>query len=260
MDDYLFKKEYQVSLSDVDFTKKMKLSALLNCFQDIAGLASDQHNVGVSVLEKENLAWVLVRFYLHFERIPTLDEIISIGTWHQEARKFEIDRSFVVYDQSGSIIVKAISTWVIMDKASRKIQKLGIFGERFPRINKPKIIDYPVKKLKDFGSLEQVYLKTVGYSDVDFNGHLNNSKYIDYIMDCFNLESHKKYQVKSIMVNFLTETLPGETMALYKDTSDLNDQLVYIEGVKLADDKIIFKSQLEIRKTEIAYVSRETLA
>ncbi len=68
------------------------------------------------------------------------------------------------------------------------------------------------------------YDRTVGYSDVDVNEHLNNSRYVDFIMDCFTLEEHKKHSIKSIEVNYSNEALPGDTITLYKEIfeTDLN--------------------------------------
>ena len=86
----------------------------------------------------------------------------------------------------------------------------------------------------------------MGYSDIDVNKHLNNSKYVDFIMDCFSLKDHEKYNIKSIEVNYSKEALPGDSIAIYKDISEAYSNLIYIEGVNEKDNKLTFKTQLEI--------------
>ena len=65
-------------------------------------------------------------------------------------------------------------------------------------------------------------------------------------MDCFTIEDLKQCEVKSIEVNYVNETLPGETIILYKDTSTISTGIICIEGVKEKDKQTVFRAQLEI--------------
>ena len=65
-------------------------------------------------------------------------------------------------------------------------------------------------------------------------------------MDCFTIEDLKQCKVKSIEVNYVNETLPGETIILYKDTSTISTGIICIEGVKEKDKQTVFRAQLEI--------------
>lgn len=40
---------------------------------------------------------------------------------------------------------------------------------------------------------------------IDVNRHLNNSKYVDFIMDCFSLNDHEKHSIRSIEINYSLE-------------------------------------------------------
>src|SRR5699024_8795628 len=111
----------------------------------------------------------------------------------------------------------------------------------YPFVAKERAIDGELGKLRVENPLEVAYQKMIGYSDIDFNGHLNNSKYVDYIMDCFRVEEHQKYKVTSIEVHFTNEALPGEVMALQKV---MIGEEVYIEGKNDESEQVIFKSRL----------------
>jgi len=100
--------------------------------------------------------------------------------------------------------------------------------------------------MKDFGQLEVAYKKVIGYSDIDFNGHLNNSKYVDYIMDCFPVAEHKKHSLRSVDLNFMHEALPGDTLILLKDVSKAGEGIIYIEGVNEKDNHAVFRSRITI--------------
>lgn len=245
----IYKKKYLIELSDVDFTKKLKLSTLFGYFQDIASMAVDNLGIGIDTLEqKYGVAWILIRIRVDIIRYPEWNEEITIETWPQEPKKLEFERDFLVRDADGNVIIKAVSTWIIFDIKTRRIKKSELIAIEYPLIVKTRAIDCKLEKLKDFGRLETVYKKVIGYSDVDFNGHLNNSKYIDFITDCFDIEKHKKNSAKTIEVNYINEALPGNTITLYKDISDLNSNMLYIEGVNEEDGKVIFKAQIEIEE------------
>lgn len=245
----VFKKNYHVDLRDVDFAKQLKLSTLFGYFQDIASLASINLGFGIHTLEKKyGVAWILMRIRVDIIRHPVLGEEITIETWPLEPKKLEFGRDYIVKDQDGNIIIRAISTWVIMDMKARKLKRAETIGITYPEIITERAIDSELGKLKHTGALEPAYKKVIGYSDIDFNGHLNNSRYVDYIMDCFNLEEHKEYSVKSIEVHFMNEALPGDTIVLSKDTSAMESNHVYIEGVSEKDKHIVFKAKSRIVK------------
>ena len=118
-------------------------------------------------------------------------------------------KRFFVYDNEGNIIIKAISTWVLLDKNTRRIKRSNFIALPYVNVNKS-ALDYKLKKLNPYQDLVYVYSKMIGYSDIDINGHLNNSKYLDFIIDCFTFQEHQEHTIKSIEVNFINEALPGD--------------------------------------------------
>jgi medium-chain acyl-[acyl-carrier-protein] hydrolase len=244
---WIFKKKYHIELSDVDFTKALRLSSLFNYFQDISSEAVENLGIGINTLERDfGVAWILIRVRTDIIRNPVWGEEITIETWHQESKKLEFERDYIVRDSNGNIIASAVSTWVIVDIKTREIRKTDLLSFNYPPNIKERAIDCKLGKLKPFGQKEVVYKKAIGYSDIDFNGHINNSKYIDYAMDCFSVENHMNYGVKSIEINYISEALPGDIIVLYRDISALNSNLLYIEGISEKYNKIIFKSQVKI--------------
>lgn len=244
----VYSKHFMVDYGDADYYRKLKLSSLFNYFQDVASLHAQNLSLGVEeLLAKHGVTWVLVKILVKMERIPIINEEIIVDTWPNEPKKLEFERDFFIKDIQGNIIGRAISSWVIMDVDSREIRKTELFPGKFPPFNQPRAIDGRMGKIKANGQLKEVYKKVIGYSDIDINGHLNNSKYIDYIMDCFSLEKHGKYTVDTIQVNYLNEALPGDTIVFYKDTSGLDAGTVYVEGVNDSNEKTYFKACITLK-------------
>lgn len=243
----VYSKKYHIDLSDVDFMKKLKLSTLFIYFQDIASLAAEELGLGIETLEKEHgLAWVLMKIRVDIIRNPSLDEEITMETWPQKPKKLEFERDYLVRDKQGKTIIRAVSSWVIMDLKERKLKRSSAAPIQYSSVKEERAIDCKLGKIKGFNQLDAVYNKVIGYSDVDFNGHLNNSRYVDYMMDCFSMEEHRNNEVKSVEVHFSNEVLPGETILLQKDTSTNELKEVFLIGTNKKDSKTVFKAKVKI--------------
>ena len=243
----IFKKKYTVQVNDMDFRRQLKLSSLFVYLQDMA--TEHAYNIGVgrdALQTKYGIIWVLNRAKVEVIRYPKYKEEIIIETWPEQPEKVQFNRSFLVYDKTGQIIARAFSQWVVIDFSTRRLRRSSIIEEEFPKVDRERAIDSTQDKMKPMGNLNLSYKKTVGYSDIDINEHLNNAKYIDYIMDCFSLENHKKYNIKSIEIDYMHEALPGEIIQLYTDTAGVKDDFIYIEGINENTSSTIFKAQIVI--------------
>lgn len=244
----IYRKNYTVQVSDVDFSRKLRLSTLFMYFQDMATEHAENIGVGRDVLQKNNLIWVLISVKVDIERYPVWNENIIVETWPLQPGNINFERDFIVYDSDNNVIARAVTDWVIIDMGSRRLKRSRVINAEFPKTERERALDCKLERINTTISLNEAYRKVVGYSDIDMNEHLNNSKYIDYIMDCFSIEKHRNYFVKSIEINYIHEALPGETIIL-KTGIDVEDKrTVYAEGINEGSNTVVFKSKIEIVK------------
>ena len=50
------------------------------------------------------------------------------------------------------------------------------------------------------------------YSDVDVNGHINSVKYIEHILDMWQLEWYKTHRLQRIDIAYVAESYFGDTL------------------------------------------------
>ena len=246
----IYKKNYLIPISDVDFQKRLKPSSLLNYFQDTASFSVEHLDISVGQLGKNfGMAWVLTRIRLELAGLPMLNEEITIETWPQEIRKWELQRDFLIRGGSGEIIGRAISSWMVIDVDSRELKRTDALGIDFRPPGLESVIPGRLSKLGPLASPTRAYQKFVGYSDIDLNGHINNARYLDYALDCFSLDLHARYEIRSIEINYLLEAFPGDILLLDKDTSAAGERRILIEGCRESDGKTIFRCLIEIGET-----------
>ncbi|MEW6375723.1 MAG: hypothetical protein AB1502_08025 [Thermodesulfobacteriota bacterium] len=55
---------------------------------------------------------------------------------------------------------------------------------------------------------------TVHYSDLDIHQHVNNSRYIEWILDSYPLEMDQTHQITTFEINFLAESNCGDELSI----------------------------------------------
>ena len=98
---------------------------------------------------------------------------------------------------------------------------------------------------------QQLYLKwshQVRYTDMDFNMHANNAKYIEWVMDSVDIEQLKNYRIREFQINYIQEAHFGDKVDIYSslpDNSSDNPQLeIFYVGKR--GDSVIFECKLDI--------------
>jgi acyl-ACP thioesterase len=244
-----YQKAYTVELRDVDFLNELKLSILFHFFQETASLAASQLGAGIEKLAQQNgIAWILMRVKVEISRMPKLGERFTIETWPQPPGRIEIERDFIVRDSGNRVLIRAVSSWVLMDLHERKIKRTSAVDLTYSSEGTERALVHRFKKLKSSSGLTPVYEKTVGYSDIDFNGHLNNSQYINVMMDCFPIEEYQQYRICTLEINYIEEAFSQDAIVLKKDGRLSEGTNILIEGTKKENEKPVFRAKLTAEK------------
>jgi len=235
-----------ITSTDTDMYRRQKPSSMFGVFQDIA--AAHARNLGADVRwlrEEMDLAWILMRTRVEIDKYPMLGQEIVVETWPQDPRAL-YERDYVMKDTDGNTLVRAVSTWIIMNLSTREIKRdkfLDYFGIE---TKKERAIMGGVGRLKPMPGVENILEKEIRFSDIDYNLHLNNAKYVDIIMDTFPYDVYVKNELEAIEVHYINEIGPGETLCIRMLKVD--DYKYYIEGIRKADNNMVFNSIVEWRK------------
>jgi len=116
------------------------------------------------------------------------------------------------------VIGTAKSAWLVLDLKSRRPQKIGpVFKhiehlfDGLPVAEEPGKIPVPVHP-----KMEKSY--AVRYSDIDMHHHVNNTKYIEWILDSYPFEMNRGHQIRAFEINFLGESSHGDEIEIYTET------------------------------------------
>ena len=122
--DISFQDEYIIKAYDIDMHKNASPLALLKLMHETAMQNVMKLNISVWDLEPLHLSWVLMRQYVHFDRLPKLGKKIQILTYPAGFQKVMTYRDYKVVDEQGALIIHSSSTWLLMDTQKRTLTNI----------------------------------------------------------------------------------------------------------------------------------------
>lgn len=231
MDSIVYEKRYEIHSYDTGTNGKLRPDALLSFLQDIAGHHATILNVGRNDLLERKRFWALIRIVCKLDYTPRWNEEIIIKTWPRGIEKILAIRNFIICLSDGEVIGEASSSWVVVDKDSRRPVRpdanLAELGTEDPYIDFscPNAVKLP-------GTGDNAYrsdIKLVRYSDLDVNMHVNNARYMQWILDSYPLDFVQNNEVSEIEANYNSETTPGQK---YIVTAEERDNSFYHSVIK----------------------------
>ncbi len=208
-----FTKHYTVMWHDTDGKREVRPSKILAYMQETANYQC--MNAGLSLDElrdQKGLAFLLSRITLRLYRPLYAYDEIDVETWICDGRGLRFNRCFRIL-RAGEIVAEGYSVWALLDLNSKKLLR----SEAFPYDIQP---DQPLEGLADrvrFPSptlLHEAGRRKIVYSDIDYNGHMNNTHYPDMLCDF--LPDANAVRVVGMSLSFLHEAALGHTLTVYR--------------------------------------------
>lgn len=209
-----FTKHYTVKWHDTDANRCVRPTQLLMYMQETANFQLEDAGVSLDALRDEKgLAFLLSSISIRvYAPLYTRDEI-DVQTWVGEGHGFSYTRGFCVL-RGGEVVAEASSIWALMNLREKRLMRAGdapydIEPEEMPELDLPRRLRMPRGE-----EMQTVGERRIVYSDIDYNGHMNNTHYPDLFCDFTPqiLES----RVTGMMLSFVHEAAFGHTLKVQR--------------------------------------------
>jgi acyl-ACP thioesterase len=236
---------FELNDSVTDFNMNMRLDNMLALFQDAASLHSEVLGCGRStILANYNIVWVLMRLRVEIARMPKLFEKVTVETWPLPP-KLRHNRDFYIRAENKEIIVRASSTWVVMDIDKREISRHPVLEEGAVEYREDYAAQSGLANLKMPEGLTPVFERRILPSDIDINSHVNNAAYAKFMTDTFDYDFLRKQRVKSFEINFVNEVKPGDSIVIKRQEEG---GVYYCECESVNEKQAAVKAAIEFTK------------
>ena len=203
-----YQMKMKIPFDMADMNGHIKLPDVILLSLQVSGMQSIE--LGVSdkaILEDYNLVWIITEYDIEVVRLPRFAEEITIETEALSYNRLFCYRRFTIYDEEGWELIHMMATFVLMDRDSRKVHAVE------PDIVAPYQSDFDKKLIRGpkYESLNESISKDyhVRFYDLDMNGHVNNSKYLDWIFEVMGADFLTQYIPKKINLKYVKEVRPG---------------------------------------------------
>uniref|UniRef100_UPI0040488DD3 acyl-[acyl-carrier-protein] thioesterase n=1 Tax=Mariniflexile sp. TaxID=1979402 RepID=UPI0040488DD3 len=185
-------------------------------------------------LVKKNIGWVLVSGAMQINRYPNYKEKITIRTWLSSYSSIKGYRENIIFDEQQNIIGRAKGLWVFFDIEKRK--PMPIFNdikEKWP-INSEESINKNIKKkIEAIDFATHIKQFKVNRFDTDMNRHVNNIRYLQWVIESIPEDIVDNYYLHEIDGRFISEAQFGDTVLSLTNIDIENGSFVHtikIEG------------------------------
>lgn len=231
---------FLITTRDSDCFSKCQASALLSFLQE-TGLRA-MGNLGLTrelMLQRYQTIWMLSRTHYSLEEAIYLGDTVIIRGRCRSAHGMGLYYDCEIL-REGVKIGEALSLWLPVDEGQRTLYPASQISELSDILN-----DIHGKQLRAPTLPEPlfpIHQRTVEYSQVDMNGHLNNSRYADLICNAVGLDKLRGAYVSSLKISYLSECLPGCLLTIFARN---DGKLWFVKG-EGEDGLVKFKSEAEL--------------
>lgn len=185
--------------------KELALPALVQQIIEVATEHADILGVGYTRLSKDHNLWVLSRIVIEMDHYPHMHEHYSLTTWIEGYNRHFSERNFEIRGEDDKVIGYARTIWVAINIDTRRPADLsGIASLAVTASDRPCPIDR-IQKLRPVAEPQIVNEYVFRVCDIDFNRHVNSTRYIELIIDQLDLATLDSYFISRFEIIFQNE-------------------------------------------------------
>jgi len=241
----IFECRLRVNAGDSDSTGKLKISSVFNHIPNLAAVHAEGLGAGLGKMSALGMFWVLSWVKLEFDSFPSFGEEFSARTWPKCRHKLFSIRDFLFSYQNGGIFCRGTTAWLLVDLKTKKARSPVCLQGSIPyRESEHALRCYPERFPSEHHYMT-VFTREIRYSDLDINRHVNNARHVEYLMDCFGVEHHKRHQTRSLTVSFISEAKYGDEIDLRLGSNSDDGQSHVIEARNFKSDKPVVQALID---------------
>lgn len=160
--------------------------------QEVAGVHASIKGAGLKeMLDNEGRTWMILRTQMTVGKYASWMDEYSVETYCQEGYRLYCPRFVEVKDKNtGDLLFQTKNLWVIMDMVKNRPERPSYVDGKLAYVDPalrhfdPALPKFPSEDEYKEASVEPKEV-SVNYYDTDYNRHVNNITYINWLMESF---------------------------------------------------------------------------
>jgi acyl-ACP thioesterase len=239
----IWEESFSLDVSAVDPSDRMTLASVFEYFQEAASRHAEDLGCGREPLLNAGQAWVLSRMTVLMEKRPKQLQNLVIETWPRGWEHLFAMRDLAVRDENGGVWVRGRSAWLVLDMKRRRPIPAKQVMSTLPLNEGKEALPGGAQGLKTLNGLAKSAERRAAYSDIDYNGHVNNARYVQWVQDIADNDKLVAADTMRFDINYLSEVKRGDIVEFW--TAPLEEAAGYglfVEG--RLGEKPCFRAEL----------------
>jgi acyl-ACP thioesterase len=204
-----------IRFGQVDRSDRLTLFSTFDLFQEAAISHAADLGVGRDDLARTGQLWVLSRMTALMERRPLYGETVIVRSWPLGADRLFAVRDYDIRDSGDNPVVRARSGWLVLDLEKRRPLRVQQVVASLPPNTGVHALPGGAGSLDSPQDMLKAGERRAVFSDIDYNGHVNNTRYIQWIQDLVEPDILENADTLRLDINYLGEVKYGETTGLW---------------------------------------------
>ncbi|MGN0628798.1 MAG: acyl-[acyl-carrier-protein] thioesterase [Oscillospiraceae bacterium] len=209
-----YKVTYMPRPSDYNRNGNISYEAVLQILEMAASEHSSNVGDNTAVENKIGIAWILTGWRVKILRRPQNGECLNIITWVRgKTPSSATYRDFILTDESGREVIRAEAKFALFDFRTSKLT----------RISEERFASYQPEEREVFESSQRLSTPAeytaetelnLRRSDIDFNGHVHNTRYVDFALQVLPTESFNRDSFSEIRIVYKKPVTENNVVSL----------------------------------------------
>ena len=216
----VWREAYAVRSSETDAAGRASVQALLGYLLDAADGHARALGVSADDMADEGRTWMLHRLRVAVEATPRWRDAVRVETWPAVMDGLYAERDFWLRGEDGRPLVRATSTWLLIDVKRRRPVRLPEPFRAFARPDRerplPEDGQDPASRagqaVPPLGAPDYEKTFRVGYGDLDLNQHATFSRYALWAVETLPFEVLQTHALAELDLRFRAETVYGDVL------------------------------------------------
>ncbi len=211
----IYEENLTVGTWDCDRSDRLNIAGACNFWQEAAGRHAEALGVGTDAFKERGFAWILSRLSAELLRRPRRGERVLVRTWPRGLERLYALRDYEIHGEDKQVLGRGRSVWLVVDTLTFRPKRPETLGLSLPLNKGLDAMSEGGGSLVKRENLQPSGSRSALYSDIDYNGHVNNARYIQWIQDALPANDLEAASSMRVDINYLSEVKPASSLDFF---------------------------------------------